>query len=78
MLNNELPEIRDLNEPSTSNMNTSQLISSTSHSPALKYKNDWDKMVNNIEDSNKTDSKAGFLEESMKRIPKELPKLSVS
>ena len=75
---NELPEILDLNEPSTSNLNTSNLISSTNHSPVLKYKNDWDKMVNQIEDSCKTESKSGFLEESMKKIPSELPKLSVS
>jgi len=59
-------------------MDTSQLISSINHSPIKKYKNDWDKMVNQIEDSGKTDSKAGFLEESIKRIPNELPKLSVS
>ena len=70
--------VQDLNEPSTSVINTSHLISSTNHSPILKYKRDWDQMVDKIEESGKSDSKAGFLEESVKRIPNELPKLSVS
>ena len=35
-------------------------------------------MVDRIAESSKTDSKTGFLEESVKRIPNELPKLSVS
>ena len=45
----------------------------------MNYKRDWNQMVNQVEDSGCTSSlKTGFLEESMKRIPNELPKLSVS
>ena len=70
--------VQGLNEPSTSVMNTSHLLSSANHSPILKYKRDWDQMVDNIEESANSNPKAGFLEDSVKRIPSELPKLSVS